>query len=96
MRFERQPVDRREEYEQGQQRAAEQADRAAAADLAERLRRTVEDLPFTAEGRRFRVTISLGVASVHGDGVPIPQQLVRRADECLYRAKREGRNRVAT
>lgn len=73
-----------------------EADRASAAELAEQLRQTVEALPFSFEGRPFAVTISLGVASIHGDEVVIPQELIRRADECLYRAKREGRNRVVS
>jgi diguanylate cyclase len=39
-----------------------------------------------------RVTLSIGVASWHkGDGV---KDLVERADNCLYEAKRGGRNRV--
>jgi len=70
-----------------------EADKFAAAELAEQLRRTVEDHTFTFEGRRYPVTISLGVASIQGDELP-PQELIRRADERLYRAKREGRNRV--
>ena len=73
-----------------------EADRATAAELAEQLRRTVEDLPFTFEGRPHQVTISLGVASIDGDEVLTPQALIQRADECLYRAKREGRNRVVS
>jgi diguanylate cyclase (GGDEF)-like protein len=70
-----------------------EADKTAAAELAEQLRRAVEDHTFTFEGRRYPVTISLGVASIQGDELP-PQELIRRADERLYRAKREGRNRV--
>jgi diguanylate cyclase (GGDEF)-like protein len=70
-----------------------EADKTAAAELAEQLRRTVEAHSFTFEGRRYPVTISLGVASIQGDELP-PQELIRRADERLYRAKREGRNRV--
>jgi diguanylate cyclase len=39
-----------------------------------------------------RVTISIGVATLHkGD---TPQSLIERADACLYAAKRHGRNRV--
>jgi diguanylate cyclase len=39
-----------------------------------------------------RVTISLGVATLRpGDS---PQSLIERADNCLYAAKRRGRNRV--
>jgi diguanylate cyclase (GGDEF)-like protein len=70
-----------------------EADKTTAADLAEQLRRTVEGHTFTFEGRRYPVTISLGVASIQGDELP-PQELIRRSDERLYRAKREGRNRV--
>ena len=71
-----------------------ETDLAAAAELAEQLRRTVEDHPFTFEGRRYEVTISLGVTSIQGNEQQPPQELIRRADERLYRAKREGRNRV--
>lgn len=73
-----------------------ETDRVAAAELAEQLRRSVEELSFSFEGRPYSVTISLGVASIHGDESLIPQALIRRADECLYRAKREGRNRVVS
>lgn len=56
--------------------------------VAERIRRAVEEQPF-ASGRQ---TVSIGVASLrHGDGV---DDLLHRADEALYRAKGEGRNRV--
>ncbi len=71
-----------------------EADQATAAELAEQLRRTVEGHTFTFEGNRIPVTISLGVASIQGDEVVPPPELIRRADERLYRAKREGRNRV--
>jgi diguanylate cyclase (GGDEF)-like protein len=71
-----------------------EADQAAAAEVAEKLRRTVEGLPFAFEGRPYPVTISLGVASIQGNEVPNPQELIQRADERLYQAKRGGRNRV--
>jgi two-component system, cell cycle response regulator len=71
-----------------------ETDQAAGAELAEQLRRTVENHPFSFEGRRYEVTISLGVASIQGDEELPPQELIRRADEQLYRAKHEGRNRV--
>ena len=71
-----------------------ETDQAAAAELAEQLRRAVEAHPFTFEGRRYAVTISLGVASIQGGEVLPPQELIRRADERLYQAKNQGRNRV--
>ena len=39
-----------------------------------------------------RVTISVGVAMLHG-GETV-QSLIERADNCLYAAKRSGRNKV--
>jgi two-component system cell cycle response regulator len=63
--------------------------------VAERLRQSVADAPFVLNGeaRQLPVTISIGVAaSQNGD---TPEVLLKRADQALYRAKREGRNRVA-
>lgn len=39
------------------------------------------------------VTVSIGVSSC-GDGMMPPEELLRQADEALYQAKAEGRNRV--
>ena len=69
-----------------------------AAEQAERLRKRIEDHDFrlqTESGKvvRLRLTISIGVAS-YGDGIDNVDRLVHAADENLYRAKREGRNRV--
>ncbi len=71
-----------------------EADQATAAEVAEKLRRTVEEIPFSSEGRPYSVTISLGVASIQGNEVLNPQELIQRADERLYKAKHDGRNRV--
>jgi two-component system cell cycle response regulator len=60
--------------------------------LAERLCRFVEGEDFSSGDRPVPATISLGVAAATGD-LPF-LELLRRADEALYRAKREGRNRV--
>ena len=60
-----------------------------ASALAERIRADVENYRFrTVE----KITISLGVTGYSpGDGV---EELTRRADEALYRAKNGGRNKV--
>lgn len=44
--------------------------------------------------RKLSVTMSIGMADTAGNGVD-PETVLRRADEALYRAKRDGRNRVA-
>lgn len=68
----------------------------AARAVAERIRERVEAEPFLVQGRALGVgmTVSIGVASrLHGD--TSPADLLKRADQALYRAKAEGRNRVA-
>ncbi len=42
----------------------------------------------------MRVTISMGIATYPNDDVESVEELVRRADERLYRAKLGGRNQV--
>lgn len=65
-----------------------------ALDLAERVRRTVEDLAMVAAGERVRVTVSLGVTSYRKGDQAEPDWLIREADLALYEAKRGGRNAV--
>jgi diguanylate cyclase (GGDEF)-like protein len=63
--------------------------------LAERLRRSVESLSIPCESGSLRITVSVGVASLHEcDGNAPLEAVVQLADERLYRAKSEGRNRV--
>lgn len=66
--------------------------RLASIVLAERLRKAVESLAIEFEGRRIPVTISLGIALRPLDGDDL-QALLSVADERLYRAKQDGRNR---
>ncbi len=62
--------------------------------LAERIRGAVEEQAFLiVDGRTIRRTVSVGVASYPEDGLN-PTELVQRADEALYRAKRSGKNCV--
>jgi len=60
---------------------------------AERLREAFEDKPITVEGIDLPLTVSVGVAQKVA-GMSSPEELLKVADEALYRAKREGRNRV--
>jgi len=66
-----------------------------ALQAAERLRRLVQDHPFPHEAAQpgGRVTLSGGVASFPEDG-PDAAALLGHADEALYTAKRQGRNRI--
>ena len=61
--------------------------------VAERIRLAVEDLAIPAHEEGSRITVSIGVAAyLPGEEAA---ELLRRADNALYRAKEGGRNRVA-
>jgi two-component system cell cycle response regulator len=62
--------------------------------VAERLRQRVGEITFNVEdGLDINVTVSIGIAVVEGD-CNTAEKLLERADTALYRAKRDGRNRV--
>jgi len=70
-------------------------DTDAAVFLAEQLREAIEEAQIPhADHPSGRVTVSLGVASTTGDMTKPATDLVSKADEALYAAKRLGRNRV--
>lgn len=71
------------------------ADVAAAAEVAERVRRAVAAGPVRAGGQAIAVTVSLGCAEL-APGDADGGALFARADAQLYRAKNAGRNRVAS
>jgi two-component system cell cycle response regulator len=72
-----------------------ETDMAVATTVAERLRRRIATEPFAiSEGTRtIPVTLSIGIATLRGRD-DTPASLLKRADQALYRAKRDGRNRV--
>jgi two-component system, cell cycle response regulator len=72
-----------------------ETDMAVAAMVAERLRRRIAADPFAIQqgARSIPVTISIGIAAVRGRD-DNAAALLKRADQALYRAKRDGRNRV--
>ncbi len=65
----------------------------AARNLAERLRDAAAGLSLTSEKGEFGITVSIGVAQLQAQDTE-PEELLNRADRCLYTAKSEGRNRV--
>jgi diguanylate cyclase (GGDEF)-like protein len=62
--------------------------------VAERVRTLIEKHPFQYEGKAFPVTVSVGVAATSGNRHLAPTDLIGEADEKLFQAKRQGRNRV--
>jgi diguanylate cyclase (GGDEF)-like protein len=65
-----------------------------AQQVAESLRRQMATLAMVADGRTIPVTVSVGVA-VAGSAELGVTALIERADEALYQAKREGRDRCS-
>jgi two-component system cell cycle response regulator len=72
-----------------------ETDMAVAAIVAERIRRRIASEPFAirAGAAALDVTISIGLAALSGVE-DTAAQILKRADQALYRAKRDGRNRV--
>jgi diguanylate cyclase (GGDEF)-like protein len=70
-----------------------ETDEANALSVAEKLRAAVEGMRIKAGSRRIPVTISIGVAAMRPGDASL-DAVTARADEALYRAKREGRNCV--
>ena len=74
-----------------------------AAEVAERIRSNIARHDFQVYNVKTKVTVSQGLAVFEGEALPDPEhadakfiatELVRKADEAMYRAKDEGRNRV--
>lgn len=63
--------------------------------LSDNLRQRVESHGFTFQGERIPVTISIGCAQLTRED-RAAADLIQRADEKLYEAKRGGRNRVCS
>jgi diguanylate cyclase (GGDEF)-like protein len=62
--------------------------------VAEKIRTAIRDQPFVGvSAEPVAVTVSLGIATYPEDGASA-EELIRRADEAMYRAKAEGRDRV--
>jgi two-component system cell cycle response regulator len=64
--------------------------------FAERIRERIEARMFESTGHSLLLTTSIGVATFPSARVASMDDLIARADEALYRAKAEGRNRVRT
>jgi two-component system cell cycle response regulator len=72
-----------------------ETDLGGAQVIAERLREAVAARIFHTEVGPVRVTLSVGLAASPQDGTEM-DALVQLADQCLFQAKRAGRNQVVT
>ena len=63
-----------------------------AKQIAERLRKTIMETSFAADGKTFKVTISVGLSTSPSDAIA-KEELIEKADQALYHAKHHGRNR---
>ncbi len=71
-----------------------ETDLQSTCDVAERIRKAVEEMEVQTTKGNIRITISLGIAACD-EHTPTLQILIARADQAMYVAKRKGRNRVA-
>ena len=70
---------------------AQHTDLDGARIVAERVREAIEDVALPEPLHNHQLTVSIGVAVMHGDD---RAQLLRDADAALYAAKANGRNRL--
>jgi len=62
--------------------------------IAERIREEMASQTFQHKGTDFKVTVSCGIAEFDSNLIKSPADLIKVADEALYKAKHEGRNRT--
>jgi len=71
-----------------------ETDAKGARAVAERYRVQVQAHKFGSDEQPLRVTISIGISCYPSAGIDTVDDLIRIADDALYQAKRNGRNRV--
>lgn len=62
--------------------------------MCERFRELIEGKHFKYDASKFQITISIGIAEYDISVDQTLMELIGRADQALYKAKEEGRNRV--
>jgi len=68
-------------------------DKETTKNIAEKIRASVEKEPFSLRREKTHATVSIG-AAIFPDDAKTREDLLRAADQNLYRAKKEGRNRT--
>lgn len=73
-----------------------ETDSSGAKNLAEKYRQIIESHNFKFDGNQISVTMSFGVNMMHHneDLKNVVKAVIKRADDCLYKAKRNGKNQV--
>jgi len=72
-----------------------ETDLATAVVVAERIRVAIEAFSLEVEQGRVSFTISIGITNL-SDATQTNEALIKKADELLYQAKQNGRNRIET
>jgi diguanylate cyclase (GGDEF)-like protein len=67
---------------------------AYAAEIAENMRKTVENSEVDFKNLKFRITASFGISTLTPTINSSIEELIEEADKKLYKAKQNGRNRV--
>ncbi|GEM_PF-6733306 len=65
----------------------------SATRIGERIRESLEKIPFEVNGKKYSMTISAGIATNEGQ-LTTPARITEAADVALYEAKKRGRNRL--
>ncbi len=71
-----------------------ETDPVEAAGVAERIRKEISNMSFSGAIAKLKITASIGVATSPNPKVNHAEDLLRVADDALYEAKNNGRNRV--
>lgn len=62
-------------------------------DVAERIRKTVEQMEVIENDTKLQVTVSIGGCQILGNSLETPKTVIKRIDDALYQSKANGRNR---
>jgi diguanylate cyclase (GGDEF)-like protein len=69
-------------------------DLETAHEIAERIRKTMQNQVINFEDQQINCTASIGVSRLDKDTANTTEQIIKQADNALYKAKGEGRNRT--
>ncbi len=72
-----------------------ESSRAAAQNVAERIRKNIEEMEIPSLNEVLKITVSIGVHTVNQHRLEEPDRLINQTDEALYESKENGRNRVS-